>query len=270
MIVARRYFAVERHRVALGSILKRITGQHVADLAHAVYKGIWLGALDDDQLAAITQIYYAEQGSEWRHARWTELGLKDWERDVVARYFSGRATVLLGCAGGGREAFALARQGFRVSAFDCSPTLVAAAREYASTSGLPVDFVFAAPDHVPDLGTHDGAIVGWGGYMHVIGRERRIAFLKRFRAHLGAGAPLLVSFYVRDERNRALAATAAIGSAVRRARGKRPVEVGDELRPRFFRRTFTRADIEREFTAAGFALAEFSAEREYAVGIAAD
>jgi len=265
---ARLYFRIERLRVPLGAVLKRLIGRYLADLIHALYKGVWLGILDDDQLAAITQIYYAEQGPEWRHVRWTELGLKGWEQDAIECHFRGRRSLLVGCAGGGREAFALARQGFEVSAFDCSPTLVGAARDYAARNDLAVKFAFAAPDRVPDLGMHDGAIVGWGGYMHVVGAQRRIAFLRRFRAQIQVDGPLLVSFYVRNERDAALATMAAVGTVVRRARGKKPLELGDELRPRFFRHTFTRADVERELFAAGFRLVEFSHEHEYAVGVA--
>jgi len=268
MIAARLYFEIERRREPLGAALKRLTGGRVADFAHALYKGIWLGALDDEQLAAITQIYYAERGPEWRNERWTELGLKSWEQAAIDAHFGGRRSLLVGCAGGGREVFALARQGFAVNAFDCSPSLVQSAREYATRNGLDVTYAFSAPDHVPDLGTHQGAVVGWGGYMHIIGAGRRVAFLRRFRAQVEAGSPLLVSFYVRDEKNAALATTAAIGSLVRRARGKAPIELGDELRPRFFRRTFTRADLERELGEAGFRLGEFSREHEYAIGIA--
>jgi 2-polyprenyl-3-methyl-5-hydroxy-6-metoxy-1,4-benzoquinol methylase len=268
VIAARLYFELERRREPLGAALKRVTGQRLADLAHALYKGVWLGALDDDQLAAITQIYYAERGPEWRHIRWTELGLKPWEQEAIDQHFAGRRSLLVGCAGGGREVFALARRGFAVSAFDCSPSLVESARAYAAENELAVRYAFSAPDHVPDLGMHDGAIVGWGGYMHIIGAERRIAFLRRFRAQLEPGSPLLVSFYVRSENDAALSTMAAVGTFVRRTRRKKAVELGDELRPRFFRRTFTRADVEREFGAAGFQVAAFSQEHEYAVGTA--
>ena len=82
------------------------------------------------------------------------------------------------------------------------------------------------------------------------------------------GAPLLVSFYVRGERDLGLAAAAAIGSGLRRLRGRPPLELGDELRPRFYRHRFTRSDIEETLQCAGFALAEFSQGDEYAVGIA--
>ena len=265
---ARRYFAWERRRAPLGAALRKIVGGRVADAAHALYAGVWLGLLDDDRLAAITQAYYAEQGGEWRHTRWTEVGLKPWEEDVVARFLSGRPRVMIGCAGAGREAFALARRGFAVSAFDCSPSLLGAARAYAERHGLTVEFTFSAPDHVPDLGPQDAAIVGWGGIMHVIGSSRRAAFLRRFREHLPAGAPLLVSFYVRPERDPAHAATIAVAPLVRTLRRRTRLEPGDELRPRFYRHRFTRGEIEEMFSRAGFELAEISLEHEYAVGVA--
>lgn len=252
---ARAYFACERRRPSFGNFL------------NSVYGGVWLGLLDDDQIAAIAQIYYAELGGEWRDARWTEVGLKPWEDDVVTRHFVGGRKIAIGCAGAGREAFALARRGFAVSAFDCSPSLITAGRAYATEHRLDVDFTFSAPDRVPDLGPHDGAIVGWGGIMHVIGSARRIAFLRRFRDHLPAGAPLLVSFYVRSERDLALATSAALGSALRRLRGRVALELGDELRPRFYRHRFTRVEIEETLLRSGFALNEFSHDDEYAVGV---
>jgi hypothetical protein len=253
---ARTYFEIEKRRPRLGSFFD------------AVYGGVWLGLLDDEQIAAIGQIYYAEQGPEWRSVGWTELGLKPWEDAVVTRYFDDRRRVIVGCAGAGREAFALARRGFDVVAFDCSPSMVGAAKWYAAGQGLKVSFVFSAPDRVPDFGAHDGAIVGWGGIMHVVGSERRVAFLRGFRDHMPPGAPLLVSFYVRKEHEFGLAAAAAIGSGLRRLRGRPSLELGDELRPRFYRHRFTRPEIEATLRQAGFALAEFSQADEYAVGIA--
>jgi ubiquinone/menaquinone biosynthesis C-methylase UbiE len=85
------------------------------------------------------------------------LGLRDWERIVVDRYFGKKGRVLdIGC-GTGREAFALAKRGYQVVGIDISHKEIEIARDEAKKlaidasfkecDGLTLDFGDAAFDY---------------------------------------------------------------------------------------------------------------------------
>lgn len=221
----------------------------------AIYKGMWLGALDRAQMAEITQLYYEHASSaadRWDERAYQEAGLFGWERDFVERLTPG-GRVLVACAGAGREAFALARKGYVVTAFDCAPALVAAGRRYVGEHELSVRYELSVPDDAPHLGSFDAAIVGWGGYGHIVGRDRRVAFLEALRAQLSQNAPILVSFTARPVSSRRFKVAAAVANCVRRLRRHDPIELGDDLtRPGPFAHSFTRDEVIAEIEEAGF------------------
>jgi hypothetical protein len=166
---------------------------------------------------------------------------------------------------------ALARRGIAVDAFECSPTLVAAAEGFLREEGLTARVQLAPPDALPDgLGTYDGVILGWGGYSHVAGRPARVRLLQALASHLRPAGPLLFSFQTRpadpsDQRVfRWIYATARAVRAARRSRA--PLELGDTL-PNYFAHRFTRAEIEAEAALAGLAM-EHVGELEYGAALA--
>lgn len=264
--LVRLYVIVERLRRRFARGVAALA-ERVGNLVMGLYRGVWLGLLDRNELSAITSIAYDEgRGSDrWDEPRYVESGLYTWEKDFIARLLPG-ARVLIGCAGAGREAFALERGGFAVTAFDCSDVLLTAARTRAAADGAAIRFVNAMPDETPDLGTFDAAIVGWGGYIHIVGSGRRIGFLRGIRRQLVGGAPLLVSFSTRPEKSRRFGLSTAIAGSVRRLRSKEPIELGDDLtHVGTFAHCFTRDEIAAELEAAGFALDWFGAKDLYAV-----
>ncbi len=226
--------------------------------------------LDRADLHRITSAWYAREGARYKRDAYNRGGLKRWEEAMVDRYFGKCKAVIVGGVGGGREAYALAERGIAVAAFECVPELVETARAVLAKAPAPAKVVWAPPDEVPELGMHDGAICGWGAYMHIAGRARRIAFLQKLRRQLEIGSPLLVSFHPRAAGSREHRFIAAIGSLVRRMRRNASrVEVGDEMRGWYLHR-FTEPEIEGEFREAGFRLERYAEEYTdgYAVGIA--
>jgi hypothetical protein len=114
------------------------------------------------------------------------------------------ATVLIGAAGGGREALALARRGYQVVAFEPSRSVAAsmasACREFRIETlvgryeGLPFVSSLAQPPVVIDLRSHapfDAAILGWISFSHLRSDERCIETLRQI-GNLTIG-PILVS-----------------------------------------------------------------------------
>ncbi len=218
----------------------------------AVHQGIWLGVLDRQMLREATELQY----SAWvwyRDVAYNASGFSSWESDVADRYFSDCRTVLVASVGGGREVAALAKRGITVDGFECNPTLVEFSRTFLQARGCSGTVTRADPDRVPPvLGRYDGAVIGWGAYMHIPGRHNRVRFLGEVRAHLIDHAPLLVSFFTRDHGPtfyRWIRNTANVLRWARRSPER--IELGDTLSGSYDHR-FTREEIESELRQARF------------------
>lgn len=216
--------------------------------------------MDSGHCDCLSVAQYSRWGS-YRDDAYTGSGLRTWELDALARHFPREGSLLVGAAGGGREVVALCRRGFRVDAFECVDALVDYCREALPRLGVSARVLPAAPNAVPaGLGAYDGLIVGWGGYMHIAGRSRRVAFLRSLRGHVDPGAPLLLSFFARTDPSRALRLTFRIASALRRLRRSTDaVEYGDTLDGTFDHR-FVREEVASELAAGGFELVAYATE----------
>lgn len=217
--------------------------------AAALYRGFWLGVMDECDLYAVTEHYFSTNPL-YRGATYDRSGLTPWERDLIIRYFGGARRLLVGACGGGREALALAERGFEVDAFDCNRQLVDVCERLLVRPGCHV--MYAAPDSLPpDLGTYEGFLLGWAAYSYIPRRARRVALLHDLRSHLVPEAPVLLSFMTRTEQSRMFRIMHAVAGLIRRARFAAPVELGDNLEEKFVHH-FTRAEIEAELCEAGF------------------
>jgi SAM-dependent methyltransferase len=165
------------------------------------------GVLDryNDRIYGTTNTYRADSPAFRRP-------LFPWEDQVIRRFFPAPpARLLIGGAGGGREAFALASRGYQVVAFEPSWALVetmaanvpegsVVAVFRASYEEMPRLCPVRPGDPVADLGemgSFDAGILGWASFSHLRTEERRVETLKAFaRATHG---PLLVSFWSRSE-----------------------------------------------------------------------
>lgn len=246
--LVRRYFSLRR----------RI--DYLTHSIRALHQAIWLGLLNRRQLAELT---------EWRYQQWSVFtdsgynlsGLEKWEKEAVDRYFDSCGSVLIGAAGGGREAVALSQRGMKVSAFECSKVLAETGNEILRAANVETRIQVAKPDELPEgLGTYDGFIMGWGGYMHIIGEVRRIAFLEQCRQHLADRAPILLSFFTRSTDSRIYRWTRRIANVIGRLRpGSEPVEMGDLLE-HTLNHSFTKEEIRSELEAAGFEMLHYAEE----------
>jgi SAM-dependent methyltransferase len=236
--------------------------QAVVDAAtvgvRSVHEGLWLGLLDHRHLQVVTDQRY----ESWRRYGSDDhnlSGLMPWEESALDRFFGGCSSLLVGAAGGGREVLALAGRGYQVTAFDCSAHLLDHCRRLVADEGIAVATALCPPDRVPDgVGRHDGAIMGWGGYMHIPGRAARVGFLEQIRSHLLPGGPLLLSFFSNRQPSRSDRWVAGIAGVIRRVRRSRdPVEIGDRLAGTFDHR-FCEEEIASELESAGFEMVHFA------------
>jgi hypothetical protein len=225
--------------------------------ARSVVVGVGLGLLDRQSLHAIDELYY-NRLRMYHDEAYNLSGLFAWEADVVDRHFERCRSVLLTAAGAGREVVALERRGLEVAAFECHPELVYVGNQLLAHQGLNSRIVLAARDECPpDAPPCDSAMAGWASYMLIQPRAVRIRFLKQLRAHLPNGAPLLLSFFARDEDARHWRVAAAIANGFRRVRRRPRTEVGDDLAPNFVH-YFSEAEVAAELDAGGFQMVEFS------------
>jgi 2-polyprenyl-3-methyl-5-hydroxy-6-metoxy-1,4-benzoquinol methylase len=240
-------------------------------LLRGLFSGIWLGLLRHETLLKINRFYYSRT-KKYKDSSYNKSGLWAWESAIIARYFRNCKRLLLIGAGGGREVLALRRLGYEVNGFECNSELVRVANTLLNDEGLSASIRFAPPDMCPNSNAsrpiYDGLIVGWGAYMLIRGHDKRVAVLRKMRAQVNAGAPLLVSFFSRSPKTKQFLVSMAVGNSLRWVLGRENIELGDALEPEYVH-YFSQEEITGELRDAGFML-EYYTEVPYghAVGIA--
>jgi hypothetical protein len=223
--------------------------------SRGVLAGLWLGVLSDDGVHALDERYYDSE-AVYRTPEWNERGLFPWERAFVDRHLErGGRVVVLAC-GGGREVLALLEDGFDAIGYEPHRALAAYADGLLASRGHP-GRVHEAPRGglAHDTPACDGVVVGWGAYSLVRGRAARVRLLADARARLPSGGPVLLSFFETPRHGRGLRATRRIADAMRRARGRAALELGDTLAPNLVH-VFTPDQLADEVAAAGLELAD--------------
>jgi len=164
-----------------------------------------------DVLEAYSELAYSAQDTYQSDQPTTELGLFAWEERALAAFPAAPARVLVGAAGGGREAFALAGRGYAVTAFEPSPVLaqsmarraerdggVAAYRaRYADLPVLQPALASGASLDARTVAPFAAGILGWASLSHLTTDQARLEALQWF-ARLVSG-PILVSFFTRQD-----------------------------------------------------------------------
>ena len=167
---------------------------------------------------------YDRQSADY--ARMRSSNLTDEQIGVLGRHAGPSGRILVAGAGAGGEVVHLARAGYRITAFDVLPSMVAGARRALEEAGLKAEVEAASLDDFDPGARRFGAIYFTPSlYSFVAGRGRRIAMLRRFAACLEPdGAVLLSAARARGPVRRAQVRLAWLR---RRLRGDRTVERGD-------------------------------------------
>ncbi len=236
------------------------------------FQGFWLGLLERKDFNIITQNYFSSTGMYQEEVH-NLSGFWGWEEKIVNNFFKDCRTVLVGAAGGGREVIALSKRGINVEAFECNKDLVLYCSHLLEKYDILAKIVLSAPDHVPnDLGIYDGLIIGWAGYMHIVGYENRVRFLKECHEHVKPNSPIFLSFWTRNEFYVFDFYSSRIAKFIRfLRRNNEPIEIGDTIDSPGYYHRFTKDEIEKELKEAGFLLVFYSESGvPHAVGKAFD
>lgn len=242
--------------------------QGVHGLLYALFDGICLGLLDRHTLHSLDEYCYKSWG-EYHDETYNRSGLTNWEQNAIETYFQNARRLLVAGAGGGREILALCKLGYEVDGFECHPELAAFANTLLKEEGVQGKVTVVPRDECIDtVACYDGLIVGWGAYMLIQGRKRRIAFLNKLRHRVKPQAPLLISFFHRTQGQRRFRVIAVVGTALRYLLLRNPIEVGDSLAPNYVHH-FTEEEIDQELREAGFRRVFYDTQYYgHAVGIA--
>lgn len=225
----------------------------------ALHQGFWLGILDFGALQELTEHYYRTQTGDdsYFDAKYNLSGLSRWEAAAIDAHFGDCQSVLVGAAGGGREVLAMARRFSRVDAFECNARLVEHCTAFLESQGVSARVFETAPDEVPDeAGIYDGVILGWGAYIHINGRKRRVRFLQELHKHIKPGGPFFLSFFTRST-SMSQRLNYRVARLVRLLRRAQPPELGDWVSESFDRR-FTEEEVREELAEAGFEMIFYS------------
>lgn len=235
--------------------------------ASALHQGLWLGLLSDADLDRLTEDFY-DGVARYVDPDFISSGLRPWEERVIHTHFAPGSRVLVAAAGGGREVVALRTTGYATDGFDCNRSYVEAGNRMLRDKCLDARLIWAPPGRVPaTLGVYDGAIIGWGGYMHIRGRRARLRLLGELGHHLAPGSPLLVSVFYCDRRSRAHVWSARIANVLRKVFSRELIDPGDHLSGSFDH-YFTIDELNAELAAAGFNVIHFEkVEEGYAAAV---
>lgn len=218
-----------------------------------LYDGIWLGVLDEDRLAQLDRAFYDDE-SAYVTDDYNLSGLIRWEQAFLDEYVSPGGRVAVTGAGGGREVAALLSQGYAPIGYEPHPRLAAAGADLVARLGHPGVLRHCGPHGWPG-GTDrfDAVVLGWGSYMLISSRARRIALLRDASEATGGRGPVLLSYFEVPPRRTQFVAATRVGRLVRRVRRRPPPVFGDALAPNFAHH-FTLKQVREELAAAGLTL----------------
>jgi len=130
---------------------------------------------------------YERLAQEWVGDRSREKVFieKAWLDRFCALIQPGGTVLDLGCGPGKPMAAYLLAQGFDICGVDSSPTMISLAHNY-----FPEREWIVADMRTLSLGRHFDAVMAWDSFFHLNHADQRRMF-PVFRAHAGAGAPLL-------------------------------------------------------------------------------
>ena len=214
-----------------------------------------LAALPHEERAAFSALVY--ERSRFYYSSRRDNFVFDWEERFISEFFPpSPARIVVGGAGGGREAVTLAERGYEVAAFEPLAPFLAHLKQVVPPASLLAAEQAGYEDLVAGLlsldalAPFDAIVAGWGSISFLFDEGTRAALLPKFRALCPSG-PVLVSWY-RDRRPQACRARRMFQTALTSA-GLKHRARGEVFEPHNgFLYTYPDDEIPRLAAAAGY------------------
>jgi SAM-dependent methyltransferase len=253
-------------RVAARVILSTLIVDRLFDRLDRLRSRVVGRLASDAVLEAFNDLTYGQQKVYEAGSAAFRADLFNWEANLLDRVMPpppGR--ILVGGAGGGREAFALAERGYEVTAFEPSPALARSMADQAAARSARVEPLIGRYEQLPRLRSmrdasvvdleerprFDGAILGWTSYSHLRSRAARVSTLRAF-ARVTDG-PVALSFYFERQAPRPAGRAARVLDAIGLSGGL------DRFTPHVgFFHLSRREELEAEIADAGLRLLDAS------------
>ncbi|HYN10688.1 MAG TPA: hypothetical protein VES67_25110 [Vicinamibacterales bacterium] len=193
-------------------LARTVWATRIVDRLYGKFNGLRsrlvLGLGSDAFYDAFNDITYAGQPTYRPGSPTFQTELFPWESRIIdAEFPKPPATVIIGGVGGGREALALERRGYRVVAFEPAAPLATALHHsldgrqtievlvgrYQDLPVLRSPNGSAAPVDLRPRAPFDAAILGWASFSHIRSDAGRVEALRQMGA-LTAG-PIFLSYY---------------------------------------------------------------------------
>lgn len=212
----------------------------------------------------VKRVYREENGDHFRgytESQFVKQGLMPWEEKVINKYVDQKDSFLVLGAGGGREAIALAKRGFKIVGIDSSELMVRAAKENAAREGVEVDFQTADLYDLPfPEKSFMYCLLSCGMYSAIPTRGMRIELFSKLRRLLKDDGLLIIHFIFNPARRERLIKTKKLIARV--FNGNLDYKPGDELIPpmHFLRHFKDKEEIASEAQEGGFSIKELTIE----------
>jgi hypothetical protein len=228
--------------------------------------GLWMGILSREDLHQIDREYY-DTTIGFTSETYVAGGLSRWEEKAIDDHFGGARTLVVLGAGSGREMIALGERGYDVVGYECHSGLREAGARVLETGVSDAALRPMERDLCPDIDPGcDGIVIGWGTYMLIQGRDRRVRLLADLRDAVSPGTPLLLSFFVRKEGERRFRIAAAVARPLRGLLRRDPIELGDFMSPTYAHH-FVEEELRSELADGGWDLVRYG-DRDYGHAVA--
>ena len=190
-IVSRITFSISRALYFISEKLYRLI---------AIFDALNVAVLTPEEMAVIGRKVYNRLADSFSTEESIMAGLVDWEREAVERFAAGKGSFLVLGAGGGREAIALAKMGFRVVGIDSSPVMLRVGQQNAERWKAAVDF--REGDFLSlDTGDEkfDYCLLSCVMYGSIPSSEMRVRALRHIRKILSDKSILIIHFLLRPK-----------------------------------------------------------------------
>ncbi len=212
-----------RPRIALARFILRL-GRLLQSSAIAVMKPADLVEFSRRSYAPVRRL------KDWGRSELVDEGLYSNEEALLARLPARRGRLLLLGGGGGRDAVALVRRGFAVTAVDFAPGMLEQARRNAEQRGLKIETLVQEISRLAlAADSYDVAWLSARLYSCIPTRRRRREFLSRLSGCLRPGGHAVIQFHLDPDRAASSRRNGFIRFISWATLGYRQIEPGDTL-----------------------------------------